>query len=561
MNATSSNVSITFDERRPLTGVHLVDRLSERELCAGGEMEIFLRFPNRLSDPVYLRQIVSADSSDGQISMVVTDDSGLHHATIAVRESEQGLRFGLEVEAAEAIWMAEWKLGGFILDEIIVPALGGQVITRDMPSERPLAYKYPFWWNAQFAIGTHDDGGVFLRTMEVHPALKVLRITKSDGHPDSFGLGLAFEADAPIESRTLAAEFFIDAFRGDWREPVARHRAWLEEAFNLVPFGAHPHFPAWAADIDFILEIWGMSKHRARPAHTFDEIIDRIEDFAAMHDASKTMLYLPGYAEGGIDANAPGYEPAPKCGGREAFGRLVDRAHALGYRVMIHTNVLAMTFSHERFGEFERYQVVDPFGRKQTWGIDMDGDWLAEPYFAYINPGYDAWGDLMEKTLGELIETFELDAVFLDQTLLAFNDSRGPNFMLGMRKHIERLQKAYADVLFAGEGLHEQVLPALPVAQIHGLDSIADVHGMEGTEAWRRVHPVSVELFSRYTRFMAHLLTRHPSSASFERQEAAYAELGVIPALVLYDRAQELDEAAVRRMAERVQTARTPYEP
>jgi len=46
--------------------------------------------------------------------------------------------------------------------------------------------------------------------------------------------------------------------------------------------------------------------------------------------------------------------------------------------------------------------------------------------------------------------------------------------------------------------------------QIHGIDSITEVHGMEGQVAWREVHPVSSYLFGKYTKLTAHLLTKHP---------------------------------------------------
>jgi uncharacterized lipoprotein YddW (UPF0748 family) len=79
------------------------------------------------------------------------------------------------------------------------------------------------------------------------------------------------------------------------------------------------------------------------------------------------------------------------------------------------------------------------------WAMDIDGDWLPEDYFAYMNPGFTEWGDHMEKVIGELIKKFNPDAVFLDQTLLAFNISNGPDFLLGMRNHIQRLQKAFQE--------------------------------------------------------------------------------------------------------------------
>jgi hypothetical protein len=531
--------------------------ISQRgDVLAEGMLELSVRVPERASHRVFLRVVDSIRDLNGAIELVVTDATRTYRAVLTVSSDGSGLRFDTTVECPMSIWMLEWRLCGFDVDEVIIPALGGQVITREMPPEHSVAYKYPFWWNAQFAIGTRPGGGVLLRTAEVRPAMKVLRVTKSLRNDAAFDLGLAFEADAPLTATSLSASWLLQEFDGPWTSAVEMHREWMEPAFGLVPRDEHPHRPAWIDDIDFVLELWGMRADRGCPGHTFEDMIERIERFAGMHSPETTLVYLPGFAEEGIDTNAPSYDPAPKCGGAIEFKRLVDRAHELGYRVMVHTNVLAMTFAHDRFPEFEDKQVVDPFGRKQGWGMDIDGDWLAEPFFAYINPGYRAWGDLMSGTLGDLIERFSLDAIFIDQTLLAFNDSRGPNFMAGMREHIQRLQRDHPAVLFAGEGLHEQVLPALPVAQIHGLDSIADVHGMEGTAAWRKVHPVSVALFAPYTHFLPHLLTRHPSSTSFERQEAAYAQLGIPPALVLYDRDQSVQGPAIDALLERARSLR-----
>ncbi len=168
-----------------------------------------------------------------------------------------------------------------------------------------------------------------------------------------------------------------------------------------------------------------------------------------------------------------------------------------------------------------------------------------------MNPGAADWTRLMKRIIGGLIRSYGVDGVFLDQTLLAFNVSKGPNFIRGMRRHLHTLQKSFPGVLFAGEGLHEQVVSELPMAQIHGIDSVAEVHGMEGAYAWRDAHPVSTHLFGPFTRFTAHLLTKHPSHPMFRAQEKAYARLGVIPALCLYNHAQSLDGPAVRAMVRR----------
>jgi hypothetical protein len=537
----------------PLTHLKVRNRLTGKAICLNGNQVILVRSPRDISEPALLVRGRYLASAEGY-AIEFSDRTGRFRARVQIDGTEEGLRFSMHVSAPEPIWLVEWRLSGMQAREIIVPALGGQSLDRSMPVDTMVSYKYPFWWNAQFVVGEEGPGGFWLRTKETEPRLKMLRVKRESG---GFALTYGFEASAPLASRTLDATWYLDGYERSWREPVDIHRAWLQEAFDLHPLSANPRMPPWAMDINFVLELWGMRKDSAAPHHTFEQMIDRLKAWKKLHDPKQTLLYLPGFAEHGIDSHAPDYNPSVHLGGPKKFKQLVDTAHQLGYRVMIHTNVLAMTFTHKLFPKFKRHQVVDPFGRTQGWGLDLDGDWLFEPYFAYINPGAREWGDLMEKVLGRLIRKFGVDAVFLDQTLLAFNTSRGPNFLAGMNDHVRRLERAFPNTLFAGEGLHEHVLSVLPMAQIHGLDSIVEVHGLEGKSRWRNIHPVSVDLFSPYTRFTPHLLTRHPSNPMFSHQETSYTELEVLPALCLYNMAQEMDLPAVRKMVKRARRLHT----
>ena len=524
-------------------------------VCPQGKMSLLLRTPDAVSHPVLLTKIKRVISNGNSLSVLAEDISSKYKAYLKISSDKDGIKFNCYVNSPKPIWLLEWKLSGLKLNEVLVPALGGQSIKSNAPEGTQLSYKYPFWWNAQFVLGSTDFGGIILRSEDKKPELKLLRVLKEK---DSFEITYGFEVPAPLDKKLFKAEWHLGFYEGNWKEGVEIHRKWLEKAFDLRPFSQHSNFPKWAGDINFILEVWGARRDRINPAHSFDEMRERINDFSKICDPQKTLLYLAGFAEHGIDSNAPDYNPSPQCGGESKFKLLIDEAHSLGYKVMIHTNALAMTFNHRLYSKFKKFQVVDCFGKEQTWGLDMDGDWLAEPYFAYINPANKEWGRLIVKTFGKLINQFKLDAVFLDQTLLAFNVSKGNNFLRGMREHIQRLQKAFPNILFAGEGINEQVLPALPMAQIHGIDSITEVHGMEGQVAWREVHPVSSYLFGKYTRLTAHLLTKHPSHPMFAFQEKSYDKLGVIPALVLYTSDQQLNISETKNMITRASTLK-PY--
>ncbi|MEW6511957.1 MAG: DUF6259 domain-containing protein [Bacteroidota bacterium] len=547
--ATLSNgrLSARFGSN-PLAIRSLKNLCTGAEFCAHGTHSLIVRTPGKISDPAFLNRVDSASREGGALLLCLVDASAKYRAELRIAEDSDGLRFDATVTAPEPVWMAEWKVSGLDLTNIIIPALGGQSLGAGMPAGTTLTYKYPFWWNAQFVIGAMKGGGCWLRTKETDPRFKLVRIKKGAA---GFDLSYGFEADAPLTATTLSATWYLDCYRGTWNVPVETHRSWLEPAFGLHPLARHPHFPPWASEIDFVLELWGIGKDRPEPLHTFADMERRLRSWARLHVPERTLLYLPGFAEHGIDSRAPSYAPSEELGGKAGFQRLVETAHRRGYRVMVHTNAICMTFEHPQFERFRDHQVVDAFGRLQGWGLDIDGDWLSEPYFAYINPGVREWGDLMEGVIGDLIRTYGVDAVFLDQTLLAFNVSRGPNFVSGMREFVRGMQEAFPTTLFAGEGIHEQVLAALPMAQIHGIDSIAEVHGMEGRARWRQAHPVSSHLFSPYTRLTAHLLTRHPSHPMFELQESAYKALGVIPALCLYNALQPMDTPGTRRMIRR----------
>lgn len=545
MEILSNSLRIQFSKANSIDGLFILPKSTK--VCADGLHKIIIRTHNAVSDPVVLEKIKYQAHNDEKTELFFESDEKEYSAVIRYSKKNDGIGVHLKANSPKPIWLVELELSGFSFNEVLIPALGGQSISRNMPEGKMLSYKYPFWWNSQFFIGKVDDGGVIISSEDPSNNLKMLRVSKQNG---KFSFTYGMEAEAPLVSNELEGEYIIQGFSGDWKDGVDIHKRWMSKHFELSAFDSHPHYPKWMNNINFVLELWGARKG-LKAFHTFDQMIERIEDWTKLHNPQETLLYLPGYAQNGVDSNAPNYDPSHQCGGDIKFKKLIDRAHVLGYKVMIHTNILAMTFGHPKYKEFEKYSVYDPWGRQVTWGLDLDGDWLPEPYFAYMNPGYTEWGDFMSEVLGTLIKKFNLDAVFLDQTLLAFNNSKGPNFIKGMHDHIKRLQENNPNILFAGEGINERVLPRLPVVQIHGIDSITDVHGMDDRVNWRKLHPISSYLFGDYARFSAHLLTKHTSDPIFELQEKAYSELNVIPALSLYGYEQEMDTPATRRMIER----------
>lgn len=539
----SDSLKVKFTEDFSIDGLFILNESTK--VCAGCQQRIIIRTHDAVADSVVIDEVSSIENKDGTVKYFFDEKD--YSAEVKFFISDHKLLANIKAKAPKPIWLIEWELSGFNFEEVLVPALGGQSISKAMPEGRALSYKYPFWWNAQFVVGTTKNGGIILRSEDKSDDLKLLRVKKED---KSFTITYGFEADAPLHSNHLEGEIIIEGFEGDWKNGVDLHKNWMKENFNLINFKEHPHYPEWMNEINFVLELWGARK-TMRSHHTFEQMMDRIRMWKELHNPKETLLYLPGFANNGVDSNAPNYNPSIQCGGSEKFKELVNTAHDLGYKVMIHTNILAMTFCHPKYGGFKKFTTTDPWGRELSWGHDIDGDWLPEPFFAYMNPGYKEWGDLMTNILGEIINEYKLDAVFVDQTLLAFNNDRGPKFIQGMHDHIKRLQEEFPNILFAGEGINERVLPRLPVVQIHGIDSIAEVHGMDDRVQWRTVHPISSYLFGDFTKFKAHLLTKYVDDPMFKLQEESYAKLNVIPSLSLYSYDQEMDTPQTHKMIER----------
>ncbi|MCF7850923.1 MAG: DUF6259 domain-containing protein [Candidatus Marinimicrobia bacterium] len=509
---------------------------------------VLVRTLDAVSDPRVLTPTkLTGDESNGY-TIHFGDRSGNWHARLEIIRKAHDHEFTLLVSGPEPIWIQEWYISDLEVDDWIVPALGGRILSSNMPVGQQESYKHPFWWNAQFVIGQKRDSGLVLRSDDESTNLKVLRIKRT---LNGFELGYGFEASNPTTNEPLSCSWSLSEFQGDWRVPVQQHKTWLNSVRPHCVTQGQGKPVSWIKDIDFILEIWGANRNADTPFHTFKEMEERISDFAKLHSPSTTLLYLPGYANNGIDSLAPDYSPSTQCGGEAGFAHLVKLAHELGYKVMIHTNVLALTFQHPEFQNLRDVQVVDCFGRKQTWGMDIDGDWLPEPFFAYANPGYAKWGDLMERVLRSLIKKYALDAVFLDQTLLAFNTPGQPDFLKGMATHVQRLRESFPGVLFGGEGIHDHIAQELILAQIHGIDGIPGIHGSDSAEEWCKAHPVLVETFRPESMIVPHLLTRHPSHPDFMRQDEIYDFLNIMPMLALYDRSQAIYEPGVKRLLDR----------
>lgn len=522
--STARNISLRVPEGS-LTGLSLHNTNTDDEY-AGADSRLLpcVRFPEHPSTPVFLTRVVAVDDSGVGQRMRISDPAASCTGTLDLVRTDDGLRLSLQVEANRPLWCVEWTLEGLRLDCAIVPALGGVVLDRSFPRYRQFVAKHPFWWRARYAIFSYRSGGWDLRVEGEEQQFATLRIGRGDR---GWTVGVGIETTAPLTRTSFTATCHLRGFVGPWTEAAATYK---RRSFPRTAV-RHAATPRWREQIRLVLELWGASGKQPDPLHTFAQMQRRIELFATLFPPQHTLLYLPGFAEQGLDTNMPSYEPSALLGGQEGLRRLTDRAHTLGYRVMLHTNCLGVDAGHAAFAELRDAQVHDPFGRAMGWALDLDGDWSPEPFFPYIHPGSLTWQKLYSDTVARLVEETAVDAIFMDQTVLAFNDGRYGGYLAGLRAHLMRMHQRLPTTLIGGEGISDVTADLLDVAQVHGLD---------GRPPWIGVHPIEAYLFADQALFVGHLLTMPPASRDFLRQERVYEQLGVVPVVALWRHDQPL---------------------
>ena len=217
---SAGRIEMTFGPE-PLAVRRLRNTITGAAACLNGAQSLLVRMPSDVSEPIFLNRIRSAEAFSKGIRISLADETNAVRGEVVIGPSANGIRFQVKVTAPRPIWMVEWQLSGLRLKQLIVPALGGQLVDASMPPGTTLSYKYPFWWNAQFVVGSMGQGGIWLRAMNPSPHFSMLRIARTNG---TFALTYGFEAEGPLRSTRLEGEFYLDGYQGGWKAPAEIHR-------------------------------------------------------------------------------------------------------------------------------------------------------------------------------------------------------------------------------------------------------------------------------------------------------------------------------------------------
>lgn len=291
---------------------------------------------------------------------------------------------------------------------------------------------------------------------------------------------------------------------------VEEHARHLERAFGLRPWEERLDVPAWAREIALVVALHGMH-WTGYPFHTYEQMLRALEWFAARIEGRRVLAFLPGW-EGRYYWQYGDYRPEPRLGGPAGFRALAEGARRLGVKVMPMFGAHCANAGLENFEQWGAASQLrsaggNPFlGNQPDWSGQRihDTGWQR-----WLNPGAPAWRERLRSQVSRLVAEYDLPAAFLDTQHVWANDPSWPVYegLAGLR---DGLKSRFPDLLIAGEGWYDGLSAVTPVVQ----------SGVP--EGWP-------EIFGRYNRAFAHLMTGDPSRGSAGVHEAGVTGFWQVP--------------------------------
>jgi hypothetical protein len=379
---------------------------------------------NDLTSAVWMNAIIDPDTQD--VALTLWGESN--------REGVTGLTWGMR-----GLDLTSGRL--------ILPAFGGIALdSRSAPDS--LTLEYPGQWEAQMLIWQTQAGGFVVYSRDDQALFKRLHLRRRGDRLD-----LIFETQAVGPWKSAGGvpqlEWRFNVFKGDWRVPAEGYRRLMR--FLRPPLPARGD-RAWVAEIRSVRTI---AENRFDPA--------TLEKIAALSLPKETLLYLPNWHIANARPDDPAYRVA------DNLRVYVQRAQAMGFRVMLGVDCAALPREHPDLIQMRRYQVKDPRTGAPV-EIPAEGATSAPSTLAVINPAAPAYRSLFIRRLSNVIDYVRPDALHLRHSGRMWNDGGGliekQNFAQGAAALHRALLTAFPHLVLSGDGLNEVVAPFQFFAQL-----------------------------------------------------------------------------------------------
>jgi len=369
-----------------------------------------------------------------------------------------------------------WSISGLKPSlELVAPFFQGIKLKLDDPLIKNNRWRWPFSWEAGFAILQSREGGFWIHTQDNRYRFKALQ---TGIEPDPFFIGLESETYGPIGENLSAGGICwrINAYSGDWHVPAEKYRQWYWQSYNLE--SEERRRQPWINDVKLALS-WCPGN---------PEILDAL---AKRVSPEKVLLHFSNWRTDGYDENYPTYTAG------ESAKVFIKKCQQMGFHVMPHFNSIDMDPSHPVYTQIRDFPYRDVETKQlQGWswykgrGIGVPESNMNrlnnqdKKVMVKIHPGLSMWRSILGENILKAAQEHSLDTVFIDVTLCIWNihncivESMAPTE--GMNRLIRHVAGLGNGLVVGGEGLNEITAQGESFAQVHLFKSWqSSIEGLE----------------------------------------------------------------------------------
>jgi len=396
---------------------------------------------------------ISADAETGDL-MIEPSAYSSRPGVLACRWSISGLKPGLE---------------------LVAPFFQGIKLKLDDPLIKNNRWRWPFSWEAGFAILQSIEGGFWIHTRDTRYRFKALQ---TGIESDPFFIGLESETYGPISENLSAGGICwrINTYSGNWHVPAEKYRQWYWQAYNLE--SEERRRQPWIYNVKLAVS-WCPGN---------PEILDAL---AKRVSPKNVLLHFSNWRTDGYDENYPTYTAS------ESAKVFIKKCRQMGFHVMPHFNSIDMDPSHPVYTQIRDFPYRDVETKQlQGWswykgrGIGVPESNMNrlnnqdKKVMVKIHPGLSMWRSILGENILKAVRELSLDTVFIDVTLCIWNihncivESIAPTE--GMNRLIRHVADLGDGLVVGGEGLNEITAQGESFSQAHLFKSWqSSIEGLE----------------------------------------------------------------------------------
>jgi hypothetical protein len=334
---------------------------------------------------------------------------------------------------------------------------------------------------------------------------------------------LVYEQAGWVKSQKLESPLWCAGRASSMESACRPHFAHVEKAFQIPDWETRTDVAPWCREAAMAINLHGMH-WTGYIFNDYARMLTILQWVATQIPAKNVFVLLPAW-DGRFYWNYPLYKTDQRMGGDEGFRRLIHEGQKLSFHFfpMFGTNCANML--HPEFAQYADATMsqIDGDHFDLNW-VDWDNDRHMEGWSPYMNVGVDSWRNWLFNRISYVIDTFGLDAYFLDIVGGWENNTKADSHE-GTRRLVADLKEKYPKVMVIGEMHYDALLSFIPV-----------FHVQRESAYW--------PAYTKYARAFQHLSHPAPGRGSSGLHESGFAlfdpkivsaESQIIPTITVVD--------------------------